>query len=369
MRPTFVAMDDSPLTRRRFLRTSAAAAAAAWTLPARAHITRKPTLNVYCWTEYMPRVIVDDFARKFNVKVVVDTYPSNDEMLAGLKTANGKFDLIQPSEFVTEGMVKEGKLAELNLAALPNLKNIDPKYLHRRHDPEQRFSIPWLTGSVGIVVNTEKIKEPVRSYAEFFQEKYKGRLLVLADPRNMLTWPFAALGIPINDLTEANLARAKAVLARWLPLVGEYESDNPKTALLNGDADLGLVWSGEAAKLIEIARAFKGRKKMSFSFTVPKEGTHEFLDNLAIPKGAKDKALAEEFMNYVLTPEVGVQLWEEFPYTPVNAAARKLLTPEQLANPASFPPDNVKLTNFHAIPEEMLATLEKLVREVRLASA
>lgn len=358
-------MDRRPcFTKRRFLRTSAAAAAAL-AVPAGAQIAKKPTLNIYCWTEYMPQVIVDGFARKFNVKVVVDRYPSNDEMLAKLKNGTGKYDLIQPSEFVTEGMVKSGKLEELNLAALPNLKNVDPKYLHRRHDPEQRFSVPWLTGPVGIVVNTEKIKEPVRSYAEFFQEKYRKRLLTLADPRNIVAWAFASLGLPINDLTEANLARAKQVLARWFPLVGEFESDNPKIALLNGDADLGLVWSGEAARLIELANAAKGRKKMSYSFTVPAEGTHQFLDSLAIHKGAKNKALAEEFMNYILEPEVGVQLWEEFPYTPVNAASRKLLKPEQLANPASFPPENVKITNFYAIPEELLATLAKLVADVR----
>lgn len=354
------------LSRRQFVRASAISmAAAALPAGALAFVAKKPTLNIYCWTEYMPQLIVENFAREHNVKVVVDSYPSNREMLDRLKTAEGKYDLIQPSEFVTEGMVKSGKLEELDLGAIPNLKNVDPKYLHRRHDPEQKYSIPWLTGAVGIVVNTEKIKEPVRSYAEFFQEKYRKRLLVLGDPRNILVWAFASLGIPINDLTEANMLRGKKVLEKWLPLVGEYESDNPKTALLNGDADLGLVWSGEAAKLIEIAKAAKGRKKMSFSFTIPKEGTHEFLDNLAIPKGAKDKALAQAFMNYVLEPRAGVQLWEEFPYTPVNAESKKLLTPEQLANPASFPPADAKMTNFYAIPDELFAEVERMVTKVK----
>lgn len=120
---------------------------------------------------------------------------------------------------------------------MPNLKNVDPKYLHRRHDREQRFSVPWLTGPVGIVVNTEKIKEPVRSYAEFFQEKYRKRLLTLADPRNIVAWAFASLGLPINELDRGE-SRAGETGAR--ALVGEFESDNPKIALLNGDADLGL---------------------------------------------------------------------------------------------------------------------------------
>ena len=109
------------------------------------------------------------------------------------------------------------------------------------------------------------------------------------------------------------------MLAKWLPLVKVYDSDSPKTALLNGDVDLGVVWSGEAAILIK-------EKPGKFAYMLPKEGAHMFIDNLAIPKGAKNVEAAHKFINYILRPDVSKQISEEFPYTNPNLEARKLLT-------------------------------------------
>src|SRR5690606_12040118 len=120
---------------------------------------------------------------------------------------------------VIEEMIKEGRLEVLNLANIPNLKNLDPKYRNMPHDPEGKYSVVWMAGSVGIVVNTAKIKEPITTYSQVFQEKYRKRIVVLDDNREMVTWAFATLGIPINDVTPANLEKAKGVLSKWIPLV------------------------------------------------------------------------------------------------------------------------------------------------------
>jgi len=119
------------------------------------------------------------------------------------------------------------------------------------------------------------------------------------------------------------------VLRQWLPQVRIFDSDSPHTALLQGDADLGIVWSGEAALLWQ--------KDHKYRYILPHEGAHMFLDSLAIPAGAPHKALAEDFINYCLEPEVSARISAEYPYTNPNLAARQLLSPEQLANPASYP--------------------------------
>ena len=148
------------------------------------------------------------------------------------------------------------------------------------------------------MVNTAKVKEPVKGYKDVFSGKYKKRIVVLNDAREIVSWALNSLGLPINDITPENLEKVKPVLAEWLPQVKVYDSDSPKTALLNGDVDLGIVWSGEAAIL------YKKNKK--FQYVLPEEGAHQFIDSLAIPKGAPNKENAEKFINYILKPEVSV---------------------------------------------------------------
>src|SRR4029453_17800117 len=230
-------------------------------------------------------------------------------MLAKLVSGAQRYDIIQPSEYTIEPLIREKQLRPIDWSKVPNAKNIAPQFKNLPHDPEQKYSVPWMAGSVGIVVNTDKVKEDIKGYNDVFQEKYKGRIVVLDDSREIVSWALATLGKGPNDVTPQNLAKVKPILERWLPLVKVYDSDSPKTPLLNGDVDLGIVWSGEAAIL------YNENKK--FTYTLP------------------NKAGAQKFIDYVLRPEVSVKISKEFPYTNPNAEARKLLTPEERANPAS----------------------------------
>jgi spermidine/putrescine transport system substrate-binding protein len=213
-----------------------------------------------------------------------------------------------------------------------------------------------MTGSVGIVINTAKVKEPVKTVKDVFSGKYKKRIVVLNDAREIVTWALASLGLPINEVTPEALEKVKPVLAEWLPQVKVYDSDSPKTALLNGDVDLGVVWSGEAAIL------FKKNKK--FVYVLPEEGAHQFIDSLAVPKGAPNKDNAEKFINYILKPEVSVKISEAFPYTNPNAEAVKLLKPAQRENPASYPPGTPKLETFKDIGK-VAKDIDKLVTDLK----
>jgi len=215
-----------------------------------------------------------------------------------------------------------------------------------------------MTGTVGIVVNTEKVKDPIKGYKDIFTPKYKDRLVVLNDNREIVTWALYSLGLAINDITPASLARARPVVADWVKLVKVFDSDSPKTALLNGDVDIGVVWSGEAAIL------WNENKK--FHYVLPAEGAHQFIDLLAIPTTAKNQDAAHQFINYVLRPEVSKLISDKFPYTNPNLAARKLLTADQLANPASYPPGSPKLQTFRDIGKAA-ADIDKLVTDLKSA--
>jgi spermidine/putrescine transport system permease protein len=317
--------------------------------------TARADLDLFAWSEYVPQSVIDGFTKETGIKVQYETYDSNEAMLAKLLAGASNYDLIQPSEYTVEALIQKKKLSPIDWAKVPNIKNIDPSYLHLGFDPQQQFSVPWMTGTVGIVVNTDKIKDPIRGYNDVFQQKFKGRIVVVNDNREIVSWALGAAGIPINDITKANLDKVRPTLKSWIPLIKVFDSDSPKTPLINGDCDLGIVWSGEAALCYQ--------QDHKFQYIVPAVGAHQFVDSLCIPASAAHKEEATKFLDYILRPEVSKLISDKFPYTNPNAAARKLLSKEQLENPASYPKTG-NLEIFHAIGKNS-ALIDRMMTELR----
>ena len=315
-------------------------------------------LNLFAWSEYVPQSVIDGFTQRTGTTVNYETYASNEEMLAKLISGAQRYDLIQPSEYTVAALVKAQRLRPIDWSKVPNIKNVDPHFTHLPHDPQQQYTVPWMAGSVGIVVNTDKIKDQVSGYRDVFQPKYAGRIVVVNDPREIVTWALVTMGKRANDVTPETLEQVKPLLKQWLPLVKVYDSDSPKTALLNGDVDLGIVWSGEAALL------YNADKK--FAYRLPAEGAHQFIDSLAIPSDAPNPDAAMAFMNYILEPAVSRLISADFPYTNPNLEARKLLSAEELQNPASYPPGYLKLETFGDIGDSAVQ-VDKLVTDLKAA--
>jgi spermidine/putrescine transport system permease protein len=346
-----------PVCSVRLLRPSLALALiAAGALATRASRAAEQ-LNLFAWSEYVPQAVIDGFTKETGIKVNYETYGSGEEMLSKLLVGGAAYDLVQPPDYIAESMIKHRLLRPLDTAKLKNLKNIAPEFLKLPHDPAQKFTVPYMTGTVGIVVNTEKVKEPIRGFRDVFQPKFRNRIVVVNDNREIVSWVLVTLGMDQNDITGATLAKARPVLVEWLKLIKVFDSDSPKTPLLNGDVDLGVVWSGEAARLIQ--------ENKKFIYVLPQEGWHPFVDVLAIPSTSKNPAAAHRFIDYVLRPEVSKLISDEFPYTNPNTAARKLLSAGQLANAASYPKLE-KLKTFRDIGKAA-ADIDRLVTELKSA--
>ncbi|HVT88969.1 MAG TPA: spermidine/putrescine ABC transporter substrate-binding protein [Tepidisphaeraceae bacterium] len=299
------------------------------------------SITLLAWSEYVPQKVIDGFEKETGIKVHYDAIDNNEALVQKLLSGASKYDVIQPSEYIIEQLAKLNKLAVLDHSKLPNLKNIGSQYMDMPHDRGNKYSVPYMTGTVGIVVNTEKVKEPIHGYRDLFHPKYTKRIVVLNDAREMVSWALNCLGLDVNEINPRSLAKAKPILADWVRLIRVYDSDSPKTSLSNGDCDLGVVWSGEAAKLWE--------ENQKFVYVLPEEGTHMFVDSLAIPVDAPDVDAAHQFINYCLRPEISKLISDEFPYTNPNLQARKLLSQKQLDNPASYPKGEAKLGTFRDI--------------------
>jgi spermidine/putrescine transport system substrate-binding protein len=315
-------------------------------------------LNLFGWSEYVPQDVLDGFTKETGIKVNFETYASNEELLSKLVAGGGNYDLIQPSEYAAELMIRRKMLAPLNKAKIPNLKNVAPEFKGLAHDPKDEFTVPYMSGTVGIVVNTEKVKEPIRGYKDVFQPKFKDRLVVLDDNREIVTWALYTAGLPANEINSASLAKVRPIIAQWVKLVKVFDSGSPKTALINGDVDIGIVWSGEAALLWNEDKKFK--------YVLPAEGAHRFIDIFCIPADAPHKDAAHAFINYILRPEVSKIISRDFPYTNPNIEARKLLSPEELANPASYPAGPAKLETFRDIGKAA-AEIDELMTDIKSA--
>lgn len=315
-------------------------------------------LNIFSWAEYIPQAVLDGFTKETGIQISVENYASNEELIGKLLAGGGKYDLIQPSEYAIEVLIKDNQLTPLNQEALTNLGNLAPEFRSMVFDPGNKYSVPYMAGFVGISVNTEKVKTPIKGFSDVFVPALKNRIVVLDDSREIVSWALGESGLGINDVSPENLAKIKPLLQKWLPLVKVYDSDSPKTALKNGDVDIGVVWSGEAAIL------YNDDKK--FQFVLPEKGAHLFVDSMAIPKTAAHPQNAHLFINYLLRPDVSKMISDEFPYYNPNSAARSLLSPDQLANPASYPPaqDVARMQTFKDIGQQA-AAVDEIVTQIK----
>jgi spermidine/putrescine transport system substrate-binding protein len=274
-------------------------------------------LNLYGWSEYVPEALLKGFEQEYGVKVNYDTYSSNEEMVAKLQAGASGYDVIIPSDYMVTILAKQGLIQPIDLSQVPNIANVDSRFRGLDFDPKNEFTVPYQWGTVGLVVNRDKVKGPVDSWSVLWDPAYQGRVVLLDDTREVIGMVLLTLGHEMNATDPAQLNEAKDKLTQLVKNVRLFDSDNPKAALLSGEAWLGQTWNGEAA--------LAHRENPQIDYICPKEGCTIWFDNLAIPKDAPHKDAAQAFLNYVLRPDVSVLITQEFPYSNPNKAALDLL--------------------------------------------
>lgn len=315
-------------------------------------------LNFFNWTEYMPQEILTMFEQEYGVRINYDMYSSNEELLAKLQAGGANYDLIVPTDYMVKIMADQGMLEVLDHDNIPNMKYLDPQHMNLPFDPGNVFTVPYMWGTTALVYNTKYVQEPVDSWLVLWDPKYKGRVILNDDVRGVVGLGLHALGYSLNDTDPDHLEQAKQKLIELMPNVKAFDSDSPKTKLLAEEVWIGQVWNGEAALLMQESDNFK--------YVIPKEGASIWMDNMAIPKGAKNKYTAEVFINFLLRPEVSKLLGEEFPYGLPNKAAIELLPEELRNNSAAYPPSEwISRTEWIMDVGEATETFDRIFTEVK----
>lgn len=291
-------------------------------------------LNVFNWTEYIPDVTIKKFEEEYGVKVNYSMFSSNEEMLAKVAAGGGVYDLTMASDYIVPSMVERDMIEPIDLSNIPNFKNLIDDYIDQGFDPGNKYSVPFMGNTLSLGVNPDTIGvdiSEIKSYNDLWNPKLENKLVVLDDQRMIIGMILKSLGYSANDTDPKHLEEAKKKMVELLPNIKAFDSDSPKQMMVNGEASGGLVWGPEIA--------LAQREGANFETIIPEEGLLITMDNWVIPKDAKNKELAEKFINFILEPEISAEIAEHQPYINPNKEARKLIDEDILNNIAIYPPE------------------------------
>ena len=281
---------------------------------------------VYNWSEYIPQDVLDEFSRKTGIKVVYSTYESNEAMYAKVKLLRGRsYDVVVPSTYFIDLMIKDGLLRKLDHSKIKGFANLDPKLLNQAYDPGNKYSVPYMWGSMGIMVNTKYVAPgSVTKWSDLLKPEFKGKIMLSDDTRDTFGAALKTTGSSANSVSEAELARAFDFLSKLRESVRVFDITASKQAFVSEEVIVGTSWNGDALVAKEENEALE--------FVYPEEGAIVWVDSFAITSGTANVENAYAFISYMLEPEVAKRCMEEYQYSTPNLGALKLLDEESLAN-------------------------------------
>ena len=264
------------------------------------------------------------FEKEYGIKVKMDTFDDMDTMHVKLSGSDVKYDVILVSDALMPKMIEEGLLQEINKGNIPNIAQMDEAYLDLPMDPGNKYSVPYMFGTIGIIYNKDVVTEEVDSWDILWNEKYKDQIFMFDTYRDTIGVALKKLGYSMNTDNPEELAEAKALLLEQRTLVDpKYGVDNGTTMIAAGETAINMIWSGEGLNLQD--------EYPHLEYIIPKEGANFWIDSLCIPANAVNVSGAEKFINFISDKESALRIADEIGYTTPNKEAR-LEQPENVRN-------------------------------------
>ncbi len=330
--------------------------------------SKKTTLYVYNWGQYISEGddgsldVIAAFEEAYpNIRVQYSTYDSNEIMYSKLANGGITVDVIIPSDYMIGRMVQEGMLEELNFGNIPNYQYIDDAFKNTSYDPENKYSVPYTWGTVGIIYNTKYVDEAdVTGWELLWNEKYAGKILMFDNSRDAFGIAEYLLGYDVNTTDEAELQACAAKLAEQKPVVQQYVMDQIFDAMENEEAWIAPYYAGDYLTMVE--------ENPDLAFYRPTaQGYNMFIDAMCIPTCCQEKEAAEAFINFLCSPEISSANMAFLGYSVPSTAAKELMDPEVAGSEVAYPDADTLTTgtSFNYLPEETSRYMESLFMEVR----
>ena len=296
-------------------------------------------ISFFNYGENIDEETIKEFEKTYGIKVNVETFDDMETMYQKISNSGVTYDVVLVSDALMPRMIKSNLVQPLNKDNIPNISQMDEEYLDLEIDPGNKYSVPYMFGTVGLIYNKDVVKEDVDSWDILWDEKYKNKIFMFDTYRDTLGAALKKLGYSLNSENPKEIEEAKELLLEQRNLVDPvYGVDNGTTMIPAGESDINMIWSGEGLNL--------QAENPNLVYVVPKEGANFWIDSLCIPSNAKNVSGAEKFINFVSDKESALRIADEIGYTTPNKEARK----EQ--------PENVRNNPNAYMPEEIMSRCE-----------
>lgn len=323
----------------------------------------KDVVIVYNWGEYVDPDTLTMFEEETGIKVIYDEFETNETMYPKIEAGAAEYDVVCPSDYMINKMIENDLLLELDFTHIPNAwKNIGSQYWEqsKAFDAENKYSVPYCWGTVGILYNKTMVEEPITSWAQLWDEKYTDDILMQDSVRDAFMVAEKMYGYSMNTLDAAQLQTATDALITQKPIVQAYVIDQVRDKMIGGEAAIGVIYSGEAI--------YTQYENPDLEYVIPTEGTNVWIDSWVILKNAPHKENAEKFIDFMCREDIALKNFEYITYSTPNVAAWALIEDEEIKNsPIAFP-DLTKYDNLESyiyLGEDGDALYNELWKEVK----
>ncbi len=307
------------------------------------------SITVFNWDDYIDPAVLDIFKEQTGISVKYVIFTTVEEMYAKVTAGGGAYDVIFPSDYIIERMIKEERLLKLDKSLIPNYANISEWLQTPDYDPNAEYSIPYMWGTVGLLYNTDLVDEEITSWGSIFDPKYQNNVFMLASYRDCLGATLCYLGYDLNTRDASQLAEAKDLLIQQKKngIVKGYLVDETKDKMIGGEAAIAMMWSGDALYAISESEGD------NLVYVVPEEGSNVWVDGACIPAGSSNPMGAHAFIDFLCREEIARMNMDYIYYSTPNQAVIDHMSEEELADETLVPPQEVidRCTFFHDVSE------------------
>ena len=275
----------------------------------------QPMVNVCSWGEYIDEELITQFEEETGIMVNYQTAESNETLYSLLKSGAGDYDVIVPSDYMISQLIEEDMLSELDYSNIPNFEKISDRFKNLPYDPENKYTVPYAWGTVGIIYNTAMVEEPITSWSAMFDTQYAGNVLMFRNSRDAMATALLYLGYSLNTTDEGELREAFQLLAD-AKKNGVYQSfvmDEIYQKLEGGNAAIGAYYAGDYLTMLE--------NNEDLAFVIPEEGSNWFMDAMCVLKDAPHKEEAEAWINFIASTEANLANMDYIWYASPNEEA------------------------------------------------
>jgi spermidine/putrescine-binding protein len=291
-------------------------------------------LILYNWEEYIGSKTLKNFKKETGISVTEIFFEDEEEMLGAVQSDLAAYDLVVTSDDTIREMREAKMLTQLDMTQIPNIKNVDEKYLHTPWDPEQMYSVPYMWGTTGMVVNKKYIKEDWDSWSVLFDQRYSGKIAMLNNPFEVSAAACKMLGLSINTYDQNDFEQVRDILIQQKPMIRGYlDALKSQELIIGGELWAAQIYSGEGLVAAD--------ENNDLVYVIPREGAAVWVDSFVMPRDAQHREEAHIFLNYILSPDVNAAIASEFWYATTNREAVPLMDPEVVESPSVYPPDEV----------------------------